>query len=107
MSILARAYGPAFADQQQLSTLMSGMGQAQLPDRPPLPQVRVQPPQFMAPQPGGGGSGAGIGQVLGALGAIAGAYFTGGASLAALPGILGAGAAGSALGGTVGGAIDS
>ncbi len=50
----------------------------------------------------GKSGGAGIGGILGTIGAAIAAPFTGGASLAAIPGILGAGSAiGTAVGGIV------
>lgn len=91
MSILARAYGPTVSDLQNVGTVLGGMTQARLADRPPIPQVDVRPPQPQAQQSGGSG----LGQILGLVGSLAGAYFTGGASLAA-------GAAGGAAGGLLG-----
>lgn len=107
MSIFSQAYSPLLGAQGEIQGLLGGSSPAKLPDRPPIPQVQVRAPDYQTlarqGRQGGSGTGAAIGTGLGLLAAILAAYPSGGLSLSAVPGILGAGTAG----GAVGGAIDS
>ena len=97
-SILQQGYSPMLGYMSDTASVLGGSSPAQLPGRPPLPQLQVRPPRGFSSYDGSGAAtGQAIGAGLGILAALA-AIPTGGATLAAIPAVLGAGAAGGALG---------